>query len=68
VRSRFGFHIIKLTEVNESRLLTFEEMKTKIKENLETKERTALYDAWMNALKGRYEVRILTGENTKPSK
>lgn len=56
VRTLYGFHIIKLVEVNEPRQLSFEEMKDKLRQTLEKKERETLYEAWMTGLKKKYQL------------
>lgn len=58
VETLAGFHIIKLTEVKEPRQLMFEEVKDKIKQTLEKKRYTALYDEWMAGLKEQYPVEV----------
>lgn len=54
VKTRFGYHIIKLAEVNEARQLSFDEMKDKIRDDLAQQEREALLDAWLKELKDAY--------------
>ena len=54
-----GFHIIKLTDVQEPRLLVYEEVKGKIKEMIEGKKRKALYEEWMTTLKNQYKHEII---------
>lgn len=56
VKSLVGYHIIKLVEVNEPRLFQFEEVKGKIRKNLEDKMRARIYEEWMSALKAKYPV------------
>lgn len=56
VRSLGGYHVIKLVEVNEPRLFNFEEVKDKIKKNLQDKMRGRIYTEWMNGLKAKYAV------------
>ncbi|TYO98730.1 peptidyl-prolyl cis-trans isomerase C [Geothermobacter ehrlichii] len=58
VRTRFGYHIIKLVEVNEERQLTYEEMAGKIRQQLEKEERERLKKAWLEELKKKYRVEI----------
>ncbi len=57
VETRFGYHIIKLTQVNEPRQMSYEEMRTKIKERLEKERRDSLYKSWISELKEKYEVK-----------
>lgn len=59
VKTRYGFHIIKLTQVNEPRQLTFDEMKLKLKTRLEKDQRDKLYAAWMDELKQKYTLEKL---------
>lgn len=56
VKSMYGYHIIKLDEVNEARQLTFDDAKDKIRETLEKKQRDAFYEKWMSELKAKYPV------------
>mgnify|MGYP004701031413 CR=1 FL=1 len=57
VKSMFGWHIIKLVELNESRQLDFEETKVRIREQLEKTAREKLYSNWMDGLKAKYIVK-----------
>jgi parvulin-like peptidyl-prolyl isomerase len=59
VKTRYGFHIIKLTQVNEPRQLTFDEMQLKLKTRLEKDQRDKLYAAWMDELKQKYPLEKL---------
>lgn len=61
VKSLYGFHIIKSVENNDPKQLTFEEIKDKIRQSLEKKEREALYEKWMSALKAKYPLQRLDG-------
>ncbi|NJC88746.1 MAG: hypothetical protein FIB02_09530 [Desulfuromonas sp.] len=54
VRTRWGFHIIKLDERNEARQLGYAEVKDKIRSDLEKERRTLLYNDWMANLRKRY--------------
>ena len=56
VRTRWGFHIIKLDERNEARQLSYDEVKGQIREAMEKEQRAALYSQWMGDLKKRYPV------------
>lgn len=60
IKTRWGYHIVKLVEVDEPRQFSFEEAKNKIREALEKKERNALYQTWFNALKNKYQVEYFT--------
>lgn len=59
VRTRFGFHIIKLTDLQPPTQLSYDDMKVKIRAQLEKKQRDAYYDEWMSNLKGQYQVQHL---------
>ena len=54
VRTRFGYHIIKLTAVEEARQMRFDEMEDKIRADLEQKQRDALLENWVNELREKY--------------
>jgi len=56
VKSMFGWHIIKLVEVNEARQLEFDEVKDKIRTQLEKTQKEKLYSEWMDQLKAKYTV------------
>lgn len=56
VQTMYGYHIIKLTEVNPARQLEFEEVAAKIRQNLEKKQRDKLYAEWLERLKAQYPV------------
>ncbi|GAB4166415.1 MAG: peptidylprolyl isomerase [Geothermobacteraceae bacterium] len=58
VRTRFGFHIIKLVEVNEPRQLTYEEMQGKIRQQFEKEEREKIRSEWLAGLRKAYKVDI----------
>ncbi len=53
-----GFHVIKLTDVQEARLLEFDEVKSKIKKTIEDKRRQQLFDEWMTDLKSQVTTEI----------
>ncbi len=57
VRTRFGYHVIKLTGIEEARQMRFEEMEGKIRADLEQKQREALLDTWADELRGKYPLR-----------
>lgn len=56
VQTMFGYHIIKLTEVNPARQLSFDEVSVKIRSALEKKQRDKLYSDWITQLKSKYPV------------
>ncbi|OHB33719.1 MAG: hypothetical protein A2X84_02810 [Desulfuromonadaceae bacterium GWC2_58_13] len=57
VETMYGFHIVKLVESNAPRQLTFDEMKEKIRKNLEKETRDTLYEEWMQSLRAQYPVK-----------
>lgn len=56
VESRFGFHVLKLTEVNPPRQLGLDEVRKKIRQALEKERLAALYREWMENLRSRFKV------------
>lgn len=54
IQTLHGYHVIKLVEINEARQLGFDEVKVKIRELLEKKEKDRLYSDWMEGLKSKY--------------
>lgn len=58
VETLSGFHVIKLTDVEPPRQMTFEETEPKIRKILEEKRREALYREWMDELKKQYKVEV----------
>ena len=54
--TRMGYVILKLVEVNAPRQYEFDEVKDKIAADMKTKQREALYAAWMAGLKKKYQV------------
>lgn len=57
VKSMYGWHIIKLVELNEAKQLDFDETKVKIREQLEKAAKDELYNNWMAELKAKYPVK-----------
>jgi parvulin-like peptidyl-prolyl isomerase len=58
IKSMYGWHIIKLVEINEPKQLEFDETKVKIREQLERNAKEKLYHLWMTDLKAKYPVKI----------
>lgn len=58
VRTRFGYHIIKLVEVNEPRQLTYDEMKDKLRQQFEKEERDRIRKEWLDSLRSKYKVDV----------
>jgi parvulin-like peptidyl-prolyl isomerase len=54
VRTLYGYHIIKLDEVQEARQLTFEQSAEKVQARLKEEQRKKLYDEWMSGLKVKF--------------
>lgn len=57
VKSMYGWHIIKLVELNDARQLSFDDAKVKIREQLEKTAKEKLYNSWMSDLKSKYTVK-----------
>jgi len=56
VRTLYGYHIIKLDAVEESRQLEYAEMAGKLRQQLENEQREALEIKWLEKLKSEYKV------------
>lgn len=56
VKTRWGYHIIKLTQKNEPRQFTFLEVQDKIRTLLEKGQREKYYQQWLKELKSKYQV------------
>ena len=54
VKTLYGYHIIKLDDVQEGRQLTFDQASAKIRSTLTEGKRKKLYEEWMNALRQKY--------------
>lgn len=54
VRTRFGYHVIKLKDVEEARQMRFDEMEDKIRADLEQKQREELLETWADELREKY--------------
>lgn len=59
VKTRWGYHIIKLTQKNPPRQIPFPEIKAKIKAQLVEKQREKIYQQWVSDLKNKYSVEFL---------
>lgn len=57
IQTMYGYHIVQLVENNEPRQMTFDEVKEKIRKNLEKETRDALFETWMNTLRAQYPVK-----------
>ena len=58
VRTRWGFHIVRLDERNDARQLEFSEVKTQIEAQLKKDKRDALYKAWIDGLRQKFPVQM----------
>lgn len=56
VESMYGYHLIKLTDKKEPRLLPYEEVKDKIRAQQIEKEKKQLFDTWMAGLKAKAKI------------
>ena len=57
IKSMYGWHIIKLVELNEAKQLEFDETKVKIRTQLEKAAKDKLYNSWMADLKAKYPLK-----------
>lgn len=57
VRTMYGWHIIKLVEINEPKQLEFSDVKVKIREQMEKSSREKTYIDWMTKLKSTYPLK-----------
>lgn len=64
VRTRFGFHIIKLTDIQQGTQATFEQSAEAIKRQLIAEKRKNLFDTFVEKLKGELKV-VKMEENLK---
>ncbi len=58
IKTPFGYHIVKVEDRRESRLLSYESVREKIYKVLLEQRRETAYAKWMSNLKDRTEVRI----------
>lgn len=54
IKTLYGYHIVKLDDVQPEKQLSFEESAANIKARLIEEQRTKLYEGWMAALKQKY--------------
>ena len=59
IRSLYGFHVVKLTEKNPARQMTFDEMKPKLLESERKSQFDKIRTEWMASLKSQYKVERL---------
>ncbi len=56
VKTRFGYHIIKLTDIKKGKLASFEQSKESIRKQLLAQKRKALFNSYVEKLKEKTEV------------
>jgi len=56
VKSQFGYHIIKVTEVKPAGQQTFEEVKADLEQGLLMENQRTTFEEWFNSIKGDYDV------------
>lgn len=59
VETQFGFHIIKKTDHQEARVLTFEEAKNQIKDVVSKEKSQAIMKEFITSLRGKYEIQYM---------
>ncbi len=58
VETQFGYHVIKLVEHADPRMVSFDEVRDKIAENLEAEYRQEAVDAYIDSLREKSDVQI----------
>lgn len=56
VKTRFGYHIIKLTDIKKGKQANFEQSKESITRQLLSQKRKVLFDAYVDKLKGKSKI------------
>ncbi|MHB8859470.1 MAG: peptidyl-prolyl cis-trans isomerase [Thermoleophilia bacterium] len=56
VKSQFGYHIIKVTEITPPGQQTFDEAKADLEQGLAMDNQRTAFEAWFNGVKGNYEI------------
>ncbi len=59
VRSRFGLHLVETTDVKEAGTESFEEVKEKLKLNIESNEKNKLMKGFISNLREKAEIKVL---------
>lgn len=59
VKTQFGYHLIKVEEKSELKIISFEEVKDKLREQIAIEKQQKKYEEKMKALKERYKVKII---------
>ncbi|RMF84168.1 MAG: peptidylprolyl isomerase [Nitrospinota bacterium] len=58
VKSQFGYHIIKVEDKKEAKALSYEEAKTRVKDDLTREKAIALYQSYIEKLRQKGEITI----------
>ena len=56
VHTIFGFHVLRLAEIQEPRVMTYDELRTTIEDILKKQRRQKAYDTWMADLRKKHPV------------
>lgn len=56
VKTLYGYHVVKLDDVQEPKQMSFEESAENIRARLTEEKRSTLYNSWMGALRQKYPV------------
>ncbi|RJQ14205.1 MAG: peptidylprolyl isomerase [Nitrospiraceae bacterium] len=56
VKTRFGYHIIQLTDIKKGEIASFEQSKESIKKQLLSEKKKTLFDAYLESLNKKYTV------------
>jgi parvulin-like peptidyl-prolyl isomerase len=58
VQSAYGWHLVKLTQVDPARVMSFAEVRDKVANDAQLAARTAANDAYFESLRARYDVHL----------
>ena len=72
VKSQYGYHIIRVTEIKPAGQQTFEEAKADLEQGLAMENQRAAFENWFNGVKGNYDIEYSeefqpTPTNTTPT-
>lgn len=59
IKTQFGYHLIKVEEKTEPRIISFEEVKDKLRDQIAAQKQQEKYEERIKELKERYEVKLL---------
>jgi parvulin-like peptidyl-prolyl isomerase len=62
IQTIYGYHIIKLDAVEESRQLSFDEVSGLLQQQVSSSKRKAIYDAWMSELQETFPLEVYDKE------